>query len=69
LGSLFTSNGPGITHKERINVFSEDLYSISSNKVTSKEIGTKMEEDYSCFDTSSEPKTLQSMVVKRLSFM
>nr|XP_043607244.1 histidine kinase 5-like [Erigeron canadensis] len=55
LGSLYTSSVPGITHKEKSNVFSEDLYSISSDKVTPKEIGTIMEDDYSCCDTSPEP--------------
>ncbi|KAI3698410.1 hypothetical protein L2E82_41938 [Cichorium intybus] len=48
LGSVFSS-------KDRISVFPEDLYSISS-KVTHKEINS-MDDDSSCFDTSSEPES------------
>ncbi|GJT31694.1 histidine kinase 5-like protein [Tanacetum coccineum] len=42
LGSLFTSNGCGITHKD---------------KIGPKEIITSMDDDFSSFDTSSEPES------------
>ncbi|XP_023768624.1 histidine kinase 5 [Lactuca sativa] len=49
LGSVFSS-------KDRISVLPENLYSIPSSKVALKEINS-MDDDSSCFDTSSEPES------------